>query len=159
VNLDHADPSAPPPLEQRAQAYTLWLQSAQFGRQSDRARALIRGLLKANPFSTIQVVLDPTKGTTPEAVQREIGPELLGNLMAVCHENPTYLDKFYALQPGRPNGAKRLLLLLPRSWRGQLDSGWVEDTGTWATVVWRSAARADAPEEELEAYEHVWMPG
>lgn len=102
-----------------AQAFTLWLQSAHFGRHGNEVVQLIRELLQVNPFTTLQVVLEPTEKLTSEAVQREVGPRLWNELLAVCLANPTYLDKYYALQPGRPNGAKRLIVLLPLSLRKQ----------------------------------------
>ena len=56
---------APPPAGRRAQAFTLWLRSAQFGQHGREAAALIRGLLDDNPFTTLQVVLEPAGQLTP----------------------------------------------------------------------------------------------
>ncbi len=72
---------------------------------------------------------------SPGAVRREVGPPLLGELMAACQASPTYLDKYNALQPGRPNGAKRLIVLLPLALRTQLPREWGEEVGRLATVV------------------------
>jgi radical SAM superfamily enzyme YgiQ (UPF0313 family) len=154
VDLDHDD-SAPPPVEQRAQAYTLWLRSAHFDRHTARAAALIRELFSANPFTTLQVVLEPAGAPDAESVQQLFGTNVLEVLVAACQQSPTYLDKFYALQPGRLCGAKRLILLLPLALRERLDPDWVADTGTFATVVWRGEADGGA-EEDMDGHEYVW---
>jgi radical SAM superfamily enzyme YgiQ (UPF0313 family) len=156
VDLDSADRPDPMAAECRAQAFTLWLRSARFGRYSRAAAELIHDLLRANPFTTLQVVLEPAGELTPEAVQREIGARLLSELLAACQANPTYLDKFYALQPGRPNGAKRLIVLLPLEMRGQMPSAWGEDVGRLATVVWRAEAEGLHREDEMEPFEWAW---
>jgi hypothetical protein len=38
-----------------------------------------------------------------------IPPEFLRSLLATCLMQPTYLDHFYVVQPGRPNEAKRIV--------------------------------------------------
>jgi hypothetical protein len=152
VDLDRPDRLDPLPAECRAQAFTLWLRSAQFERHGGEVAPLIRRLLDANPFTTLQVVLEPIVSRSPAAVLEAITPRLLADLLAACQARPTYLDKFYALQPGRPNGAKRLVILLPRALRSGLGADWLEEIGTHATVVWHGAA----DEAELEPYEFVW---
>jgi hypothetical protein len=86
-----------------------------------------------------------------------LSPRVLEMLTAACQERPTYLDKFYALQPGRPNGAKRLIVLLPSRLRAMLDGAWLDEVSTVATVVWRGAAGEVPPETELEAHEFAWV--
>jgi radical SAM superfamily enzyme YgiQ (UPF0313 family) len=156
VDLDRGNDPIPPPAGRRAQAFTLWLRSAHFGRQAGKMSGQIRSLLAVNPYSTLQVVLEPTGDITPEAVQREVGETLLSDLLAACLETPTYLDKFYALQPGRPNGAKRLLVLLPVALRARLPRQWCEQVGRLATVVWRDGEGLAPGEEELGPFEFVW---
>jgi radical SAM superfamily enzyme YgiQ (UPF0313 family) len=156
VDLDSADRPDPPPAGCRAQAFTLWLRSARLGRHGGEVAGLIHELLRANPFTTLQVVLEPTEERTPEAVQREVGVPLLSTLMAACQANPTYLDKYYALQPGGLNGAKRLIVLLPLALREQLPCEWSEDVGSLATVVWRAGVEELPCEDELESYEFAW---
>jgi hypothetical protein len=80
----------------------------------------------------------------------------LSELLAACQANPTYLDKYYALQPERPNGAKRLIVLLPLAMRERLPPEWVADVGNLASVVWRGGAGQTLRECELEAYESAW---
>jgi len=156
VDLDRADRPAPPPSGCRAQAFTLWLRSARFGQHGREVAGLIHELLRANPFTTLQVVLEPAGEQTPEAVRREVGARLLSEVMAECQANPTYLDKYYALQPGRVCGAKRLLLLLPLALREQLIPEWSEDVGQLATVVWRAGLEEMHCEDDMESYEHAW---
>src|SRR5581483_3065201 len=58
VDLDCEDvPSFP--VEQRLQACTLWLRSEMLHTRTQRCQALIREILDANPFTTLQVVLEP----------------------------------------------------------------------------------------------------
>jgi hypothetical protein len=155
VDLDGAGRPDPPPTGRRAQAFTLWLRSAHFGRQGGEAARLIRTLLRENPFTTLQVVLEPSGEATAEAVRDEVGARLLGELMAACQANPTYLDKYYALHPGRPNGAKRLIVLLPLTLRERLRE-WTEDVGQLATVVWRVDPEQAQGVAEMEPYEFTW---
>jgi radical SAM superfamily enzyme YgiQ (UPF0313 family) len=156
LDLDSVHRPDPPAAGCRAQAFTLWLRSTRFGHHGRDAAGLIEDLLRANPFTTLQVVLEPSSELSPEAVQREIGPRLLSELMAACQANPTYLDKFYALQPGRPNGAKRLIVLMPLALREQLSLAWSQDVGELATLVWQADHEEKRCEEELEPHEFAW---
>jgi hypothetical protein len=158
VDLDSADRPDPPLAGCRAQAFTLWLRSARFGRHGREVAGLIHELLRANPFTTLQVVLEPSGELTPQAVRQEVGPRLLSQWMAECQTSPTYLDKYYALQAGRPNGAKRLIVLLPLALRGQLPREWAEDVGRLATVVWRIGGEGVLQGDEMDAFEAAW-PG
>jgi hypothetical protein len=154
VDLD-GEPARLPDPTARAQAFTLWLRAADFRDHSAEVVALIREVLAANPFTTLQVVLEPAEPPDPAAVQRVVAPDLLGGLLGVCLENPTYLDKFYALQPGRPNGAKRLVVLLPLVLRAGCDPDWVETVGNFASLAWHGTADREAG-RELEPHEYVW---
>jgi radical SAM superfamily enzyme YgiQ (UPF0313 family) len=156
VDLDSARWPDQPPAGCRAQAFTLWLRSARLGRHGHAMAGLIQEILRANPFTTLQVVLEPAGELTPEAVRREVGARLLNELMAACQANPTYLDKYYALQPGRPHGAKRLVLLLPLALREQLLQEWVEQVGELATVVWRAGVEGAPREDEMASHEFAW---
>jgi hypothetical protein len=149
VDLDEGS-QTPPPLDRRALAFTLWLRSSRFEEHRREATVLIRQLLAENPFTTLQVVLEPNAAT----VREQMTPRFLQSLMAVCQETPTYLDKFYALQPGGLNGAKRLVVVLPREIRAELEIEWIDDIGDYATLVWRGAAVDD--EEQMESHEYAW---
>jgi hypothetical protein len=156
VDLSAGGGPTGPRAEKRALAFTLWLRSAHFGQHGRQAADLIRQVLEANPFTTLQVVLEPTGELTPGEIQREIGPRLLGELLAAGLENPTYLDKFYSLQPGSPNGAKRVVVVLPLALRGRLSWEWVEAVGETATLAWRAGGEEVPAEEELGPREHAW---
>ena len=153
VDLD-ASPASAPPAEKRAQAFTLWLRSANFDQRQEQATTLVREVLVTNPFTTLQLVLEPIDGSAQD-VMSQLGPRLVDGLLAACLETPTYLDKFYALQPGALNGAKRVIVLLPLAWRGQIDVDWLDEIGAAATVVWRGAA--EETEDEMEAFEFAWQ--
>jgi radical SAM superfamily enzyme YgiQ (UPF0313 family) len=140
VDLDATERPAPPLPDRRAQAFTLWLRSAEFDRNGPEMAALVRRMLAENPFTTLQVVLQPADAVDAAAVRRQFQLRVLESLVAACQESPTYLDKFYALQPGAANGAKRLILLLPAALQPRLGADWLEAAAGCATVVWRGTA-------------------
>jgi radical SAM superfamily enzyme YgiQ (UPF0313 family) len=148
VDLDQPAATDAPGL--RAQAYTLWLRSHRFAERRTRAAALIRHLLRDDPFTTLQVVLDPTADSV-SAVRESIDLETIAVLRAACLEQPTYLDRYHATQPGRAIGAKRLIVLLPVLCRAHLPADWLERLSDSATIVWR-----DGPVTELDANEFSW---
>jgi hypothetical protein len=157
LDLDETDCSALPTARQLAQAFTIWFRSARFGKKVRDAVSAIRAVLEANPFTTLQVVIEPAGRLTSESIRREINPRLLGDLMTACQAGPTYLDKFYALQPGRPNGAKRLLVLLPLPLRERLPADWIDALAASATLVWTSPDPAG--NDSMEPHEYVWNIG
>lgn len=144
VDLDR--PADPPLAAKPAQAFTLWLRSADLHAHRQRAATLVAEALAANPFTTLQVVLEPT------ASPRAITPQLLDSVARACFSRPTYLDKFYAVLPGRTRGAKRLVVMLSLAERDALGPEWIADVGDFATIVWRgddNGATADLDEHEL----------
>jgi radical SAM superfamily enzyme YgiQ (UPF0313 family) len=153
VDLDWPATSPPAP-ERRAQTFTLWLRSAHLGRQREAAAGHVRRLLADNPFTTLQIVLEPTAAEPGELV-RTLPPDLAEGLLAVGQESPTYLDKFYALQPGRPAGAKRVVVVLPLTLRDAVDPGWLEELGATASVVWRGTGGPAPDPDELDVFEYV----
>jgi radical SAM superfamily enzyme YgiQ (UPF0313 family) len=157
LDLDRPCYIEPPDARRRAQAFTLWLTATGWEAARHTASDAIRRLLADNPFTTLQVVLDLTESASAADVRRGLVPPVLDGLTTACQAQPTYLDRYYALQPGRPNGAKRLIVLLPLSLREQMDREWVEEIGTCATVVWRGAAE-ESVQEQWEAYEYSWQP-
>lgn len=118
-----------PPAE-RAQALTLWLRSNDFHRQRQRAAAVIEAILEENPFTTLQVVIEPADDA------RTVSPAALDACARACFRRPTYLDRFYSVQPGRPKAAKRSVVLAPVDQRRALKS-WANEIGDSATIVWR----------------------
>jgi radical SAM superfamily enzyme YgiQ (UPF0313 family) len=159
VDLDRTNLEPGLPAEQRAQAFTLWFRSAGFEAHGPAVARRIRELLDVNPFTTLQVVLELTAHLTREAVHRQFEPSFFGELLAACQSRPTYLDKFYALQPGRPNGAKRLIVLLPLALREQLPQEWIQEAGEVATLVWRAGPNGADGEKEIEPFEYCWKSG
>jgi radical SAM superfamily enzyme YgiQ (UPF0313 family) len=157
VNLDHAPGRSPPSVKRRAQAFTLWLRASNFDEQRQEAAACIQQVLNENPFTTLQVVLEPSFQVSVDEVRQTFPLRMLETLATACQSRPTYLDRYYALQPGRPNGAKRLILVLPIAWRRQVDEEWVEEIGAYATLVWRGTAEALNPTSEMEAHEYAWV--
>jgi len=106
LDLDIEDHPSLPAAHARAQAFTLWLRGSDFTRQLPRACGWIDRLLQETPFTTLQLVLEPTANPT------SITSEVLTELWSACQRHPSYLDRYYALQPGRPAGAKRMVVLL-----------------------------------------------
>jgi radical SAM superfamily enzyme YgiQ (UPF0313 family) len=131
VDLDADDKRADLDAAVRSQAFTLWLRSAEFDSRRHRAAELISQLLDDNPFTTLQIILellgDPTRLTI----------RTLETIREACYRQPTYLDKFYSVLPGRPKGAKRLVVLLTADQRDQFDVGWIERTDQYAALVYR----------------------
>jgi hypothetical protein len=117
-----------PPAGERSQAFTLWFRSFDFGQDVRRACRWIVQLLKETPFTTLQVVLEPAGN--PQSINEEVLSELWG----ACQSRPSYLDRYYALQPGRPIGAKRIVVLLP-DWPEGHDTEWQQTIEEQATVV------------------------
>jgi hypothetical protein len=152
VDLDTSQQATDKPY--KTQAFTLWLRSADFQHHRHQAAALITHLLNENPYTTLQVILEPPTDSGQRAtdIRQSLSRQTLETLMAVCQQNPTYLDRFYALQPGRPIGAKRLVVLLPLAERSRLDPAWIAEVGDFATLVWRGTEDAAM---ELEEHEYV----
>jgi radical SAM superfamily enzyme YgiQ (UPF0313 family) len=142
-----------PPSNRAAQVFTIWFASACFDLHTERATACMKRVLAENPFTTLQVVLDAS-GSDSTLVASSITPRLLDSLTAAGFAQPTYLDEYYALQPGRVNGAKRLIVVLPGSLRDQLDPDWVAGIGAVATLVWRGLPQSE--EAEMDVCEYVW---
>lgn len=127
-----AEPEMLPPASERSQACTLWFRSFDFGQDVRRACRWIVQLLGETPFTTLQVVLEPAGN--PQSITEEVLSELWG----ACQSKPSYLDRYYALQPGRPIGAKRIVVLLPDG-SDDHDTEWQQTIEEQATVVFGCA--------------------
>jgi radical SAM superfamily enzyme YgiQ (UPF0313 family) len=156
VGLDTCARFEPPPPQRCAQAFTLWLQSTDFEASRKNAAALIHKVLQANPYTTLQVVLELGQGFDSLDIPDVLRPRTMELLAQACHAFPTYLDRYYALQPGRTNGAKRLIVVLPARAREKLDLEWIEEVGANAALVWR--AEEITAFADLEPYEYMWSP-
>ena len=78
-------------------------------------------------------------------------------IRTACLKEPSYLDRFYSMQLGRPKGAKHIVIRLPWSARESAGLDWIDDVGQFASIVWTGEdipAEADMA-EELEAHEFV----
>ena len=149
IDLDAGPPVLPTP-ERRAQAFVLWLQSAEFAKRSRAAAELITRLLDDNPHTTLQVTLEPTGN--PE----QLTAQTLEPLRAACFRSLSYLDRFYSLQPAGRAAAKRLVVILPLAERSRLGPRWARAIGEYASLVWR--CDRPAVELDLEDFEYVFEP-
>ena len=125
--------TALPPAAQRSQAFTLHLRSADFDRHRAAAESIVARLLEENPFTTLQLILEPT------ANPRSLSPAIVESLLAICFRNPTYLDRFYSVLPGRPRGAKRIIIALQARERATIDNRWTQQIDDLATILWHGA--------------------
>lgn len=133
VDLDLGEEFRPPSVERRRQAFTLWVRSRDLEANNRRIAAMVAHLMEENPFTTLQLIREPTA----DADWRDLNPAAFDPIVRACRSNPTYLDKFYALQPGEPRGAKRIVLLLPGDLRGRMPPDWFEEmAANIGTIVW-----------------------
>ncbi|HEV3449294.1 MAG TPA: radical SAM protein [Gemmataceae bacterium] len=157
LDLDRVPQPESPSPDRWAQTFTLWMKSSDFHASRDQAIACIRHVLDANPFTTLQVVLDLSAATTAQGCRKALRPELLQMLAAACLETTSYLDRYYAMQPGGANGAKRLIAVLPAALRAALDESWLEQIDATATVVWRRSRHHPVAAAEIEPHEYAWI--
>ena len=147
IDLDAPQAISPRP-DARRQAFTLWLTSADFDARRDDVVAIVRRVLADNPFTTLQVVLESSAGDN-------LTIPALEEMASACHAHPTYLDKYYALQPGGLNGAKRMVVIRSdrREW---IPTEWIDDATKFASLVWTE----EVAEEDLGPNEfgsaHEW---
>jgi hypothetical protein len=138
-DLDHPPAeslSQLPAVADRAQAFTLWLRSADFDRQRHNAAVLVRRLLDDNPFTTLQMLLEPLGDP------RRLTARTLELVREACYRRPTYLEKFYSVLPGRSKGARRLVVILTSEARETADVVWLDRVEEYATVVCRAESLA-----------------
>ncbi len=145
IELD-ADPRRLTPAARRAQAFTLWLRSADFQARRQDAVALIRQVLDDNPYTTLQVVLEP--GVELERLSGAV----LETLLAACYQTTSYLDHFYSLHAGELLGAKRLIVLAAAQWRSRVAQRWIRQVGHYATLAWHGGR---LPTDMLDDHECV----
>lgn len=118
-----------PLARDRQQVYTLWFRSPDFEAHARRACRVVQQLLQESPFTTLQIILEPA------ASPYSITADTLSELWTVCQESPSYMDRYYAMQPGRPIGAKRLIVLV--NGIQSLSEEWIEAIDEQATLVCR----------------------
>jgi radical SAM superfamily enzyme YgiQ (UPF0313 family) len=132
-----------PLASKRAQAFTLSLHAADFHSCRREAEHLIRQVLTENPHTTLQVVLHPKNPS-------RLTEDTLQQLLAVCYEQTTYLDRYYSLHPGRLLGAKQIAVLLPLEQRAILGLSWRETMSQWATLLWQGISPSPDAFDEFE---------
>jgi tRNA A37 methylthiotransferase MiaB len=147
-------PVAPlPPAAGRAQAFTLWLRSADFDARWETAAALARTLLDDNPHTTLQVVLEPAGRLDA------LGGPVLPSLLRACYQTNNYLDRFYSLHPGELWGSKRLVVLAPADRRRDCTADLVRRIGRFAVLAWRGAGLDPEDLDECEVLLDPPRPG
>lgn len=143
VDLDDVDNLNPPPAAKRAQVFTFWLRSSNFDRDRRRAAELVAQLLADNPFATLQIVLEPSADI--RLIPDRLTIATCELLLASAFRHPTYLDRFYSVQPGRIKGAKRLVVLLPKEFECRAPRKWLSQIESRATIVWRHTTNDEGP--------------
>lgn len=151
VDFDQLTRDPLPPPANRCGAFELRMKAFDFRKHRDEACGLIQQLLEDNPHSTLRIVLEPTGDPSTLTMS------FLQAIRTACLHDPSYLDRFYSMQLGRPKGAKHIVIRLPWSARDQAGLDWIDDVGQFASIVWTGE---DIPSEgdlseELEAHEFV----
>jgi radical SAM superfamily enzyme YgiQ (UPF0313 family) len=151
IDLDQDSRDPLPPPAHRSGAFELHLRASDFRRQRDAACQLIERLLADNPHSTLRVVLEPRRNPT------SVTMSFLQAIRGACLREPSYLDRFYSMQLGRPKGAKHIVIRLPWTDRGIVGLDWIDDVGEFASIVWTGDGMPtdSAFADELEPHEFV----
>jgi radical SAM superfamily enzyme YgiQ (UPF0313 family) len=150
VDLDRSLRDSLPPAKRRRGAFELRLRSSDFRKHRDESCWLIRQLLDDNPHSTLRIVLEPTGD--PASLKMSF----LQAIRTACLKEPSYLDRFYSMQLGRPKGAKHIVIRLPWSARDSAGLDWIDDVGQFASIVWIGEdLPGDDLMNELESHEFV----
>lgn len=125
-----------PAADRRSLAFRLRLRSSDFGARRSAACQLVRRILSDSPHTTLEVVLEPAPGPKGD-LARTLPPSVLAAIADLCQETPSYLDRFFALQPGseRPIGAKRLFVVLPQPRGADARVEWREEVGGFAEFL------------------------
>lgn len=125
LDLDaEPSPTLPNPAEV-AQALAVWFTADDLSSYQETMERTISQILKANPHSTLQVVLEP------RGDYRSVQPEQLERLIRVCYQQTNYLDRFYSLNPQGLVGSKRLVVTTPE----ETDDDWADAVLESATLV------------------------
>ena len=152
IDFDSNTRAPLPPPAQRSGAFELRLQGFDFRQHRDEACHIIRQLLEDNPHSTLRIVLEPTGDPATLTMS------FLQAIRTACLQDPSYLDRFYSMQLGRPKGAKHIVIRLPWATRDQAGLDWIDDVGQFASIVWTGEdipTDEDGIADELETHEFV----
>ncbi len=128
ADSDPSSQSLPlPPAEKLSQALAVWFQSEDFRPHRARMERTLAKILKDNPHSTLQIVLEPKQKDNHQS----IGTEMLEGLLGVCYQHPNYLDRYYSLNPQGLLGSKRVVIKLSDI----ADEDWADSVLDSATLV------------------------
>ncbi len=136
INLDESDYEMPA-AERRAVNFTLHLLSSDFSRDAGTVCELVADCLKANPHSSLQVLLEPTGD--PRSLNAELTHDILS---LYCNVN-TYLNRYYSVQPYGGAGAARTYVLLTSSARERMNERKLEGLRETAAIVWLDGELSD----------------
>lgn len=125
IELDRDSSPDLPAASDCAQAMAVWFCASDFGRHRSAMQRTLAHLLKSNPHSTLQVVLEP------QGNYRSIEPEIVEELLATCYRQPNYLDRYYSLNPQGLLGSKRVVIAV----REPVADDWAEAIEDSATLV------------------------
>ena len=102
VNLDFSEPARLGGSDHWRQAFTLWLRSANFDQHCEAAARCIRQVLEANPFTTLQVVLEPFSPSFPASLERDLSQPLFETLASTAKPAPlTWIVTMHCNPAGR----------------------------------------------------------
>jgi hypothetical protein len=137
----------------RCAAFELILRAVDFRKHREAACGLIRQLLDDNPHSTLRIVLEPTGNP------KHLTTSFVQSIRGACLKEPSYLDRFYSMQLGRPKGAKHIVVRLPWLERDRVGLDWVDDLAEFASLVWTGdgVPNEETLDDELEAHEFVMV--
>jgi hypothetical protein len=114
-----------PKPAQLAQALAVWFTATDFAPHMAAIEHVCSHLLAANPHSTLQIVLEP------KANYQQLKPQWIERLLRVCYQNPSYLDRYYSLNPQGLLGSKRVVIKVPQ----EVNEAWAEDMLETAALV------------------------
>ncbi len=118
-----------PPAGRRAQAFTLHVRSADFHGQRQRVASLVRRVVEENPYTSLDVLLEPVGGPA------RLTEQTLAAILASCFPSTSYLDLYYSLHPNRLLGAKRLVVILSSEDRDVLGPAGLDRLAQYATIA------------------------
>jgi radical SAM superfamily enzyme YgiQ (UPF0313 family) len=130
-------------------AFTLWLRTRNPYSQLNRAAGAVRALLRPNPFTTLQLVIE-TGGEFPLDV-------FTGLRAASARSENSYLDRFFEFTPSSTSGSLRFVCVFPAAKRASIDPDWVAGALRHSDVVWvQPPAGRDQVRPAGQAGEWVW---
>ncbi|MCS7168653.1 MAG: radical SAM protein [Gemmatales bacterium] len=128
IALPEAD-HAPVPTH-LAQTCILWFHCQDYRRHTPTVIRWLDHVLRSNPFLSLTVVLEAPQGPAGLPLRS------LRQIWSACLRQPTYLDRYFSVQPGRALGAKRLVVCLPDESTHHGDD-WLDQVAELADIIHR----------------------